>query len=299
MASSPSYGAAQWLRTLAAPAEGVVVVVGLVQGDTRSALVAGAAMGAMLVGPRAMGLAVVAAGGLGAWPAAAVAAIALASHGGTTVLARARAYQVDVDALAERVAALPPVLRPGGVDGAVSTTSLLDAARRARPDWWSAVAPSRRRDAGRSPAPSGTDGPLLVPEPPTGPCTQYAAEAIAIAFVVGEELGVAVDVHLLGAAAVFVPASAAAAQVELDHPLVAIEKLTGAHALQVTEAVARFARRSGGGDVLRRLDVDQAALMGGTSPLAAISVVLSQAVHARWLRSRTSLPPSDRRLRNG
>ncbi|MGI8807948.1 MAG: hypothetical protein ACR2KK_08935 [Acidimicrobiales bacterium] len=266
---------------LTAPAQGVVLLASVARGDTTDAVVAGAGLGLMMLGPKAT--AVVAAGAivLGALPVAAVATANVVLYGLKTVMTLACSYDIDMELLAGRVSELPPVLLPVGLSRTLTTDAFLDAARAARPNLWSVK-------ASLSDAATIQDGPLLEVEPPAGPCTLYAAEAVSLALVASETLNVALDIHLLGAAAVMIPGSSAAARVYSGSPGAQMLRVTGAHELQLVEVLRNFTRDGSGGDVLRRMGPEGIKL---SSFLDLISLVSSEAVHklrTRWRRRPTN-----------
>ena len=132
------------------------------------------------------------------------------------------------------------------------------------------------------------DGPRLSPEPSSGPCTQYAAEAIGLARLVSDRLGIPLDVQLLGATAVLIPDAAASARVHQAELATPLEKLTGAHEPQVVEMLSTFSREGGAGDLLRRAELVD---VGGL-PIADLTVtVLSQGLFLLRRRLLTGRRP--------
>jgi tetratricopeptide (TPR) repeat protein len=184
---------------------------------------------------------------------AALVTAALVTHRLGSLGALLRKTKLDPDALAQEVSALPAPLfaelRAIAGEGALTTRDLVQAAGVEE-------GPSME---GRDPGPGAFDGPLL-PDGRGGLCSQYAAEAIALARLLCTQLRRPLNLRLLAICAGTIPLSAAAEWAtggrsgpELDE---------GLDPDQMVRALFALTDSPAGGDLLRRVEIVEMAPAG-------------------------------------
>ncbi|MCP4304741.1 MAG: hypothetical protein GY788_07660 [bacterium] len=180
---------------------------------------------------------------LGAWPVAALLALASVSKFAIIRIRVRDSDRADPLLLAGAVDRIDPRLgvRPAGA--ALDTADLLRAAMRdgRRKDIWGQF----------SDQPGADHASNLDPAPTSGEATLYAGEACMLAERAADRLDLELDIDLYAASAVLVYDSAVYGACGGD--LSIFEQVTGAHEDQVGQVLAEFVADYGGGDLMRRM----------------------------------------------